>query len=147
MTRTVDDIIASLKVFEPTADGLDNVHRLYEVLEEFAGLPGNAGVMAALFELLERFPDADFGMPGPLAHALEAQHGFRPLLAESMARQPTELGTWLANRLLNTRLPRDERAIWLGRLTAVASHPRASQAVKESAIRFLDFQASRSGRQ
>ena len=51
----------------------------------------------------------------------------------------------MANRLLNSKLARDERAAWLQRLTAVTSHPLAVAGVRDSAIRFLDFQASRQG--
>ncbi len=78
-------------------------------------------------------------------HALEAQPGYRAA-GRSLERQPTELTAWMANRLLNSKLPRDERAAWLQRLTAVTSHPLAARSVRESAIRFLDFQASRPGR-
>ena len=45
------------------------------------------------------------------------------LLAASLERQPTELTAWMANRLLNSKLPRDDRNAWLQRLTAVTSHP------------------------
>jgi hypothetical protein len=78
--------------------------------------------------------------------ALESQAAYPRLLAESLERQPTELTAWMANRLLNSKLPRDDRAFWLQRLTAVTTHPKVAPGVRESAIRFLDFQASRQGR-
>jgi hypothetical protein len=146
MTRSVDDLVSELQAFEPAADGADNVHRLSELLADFGALPGCERVTTALFALLERHPEADFGTPGPLAHALEALPDYPALLAVSLERQPTELAAWLANRRLNSRLARDDRALWLKRLTAVASHPRAAAGVRDSAIRFLDFQASRQGR-
>ena len=52
----------------------------------------------------------------------------------------------MANRLLNSPLPREQRKAWIERLTAVTAHPAVTPAVRESATRFLDFQASRSGR-
>ena len=143
MTRSVDDLLSELQAFAPTADGADNVHRLNELLVGFTALPGCERVAPALLSLLERHPQTDFGTPGPLAQALEAQTGYRTLLAASLERQPTELTAWMGNRLLNSKLPRDDRAEWLRRLTAVASHPKAAASVRESAIRFLDFQASR----
>jgi hypothetical protein len=146
MTRSAPAIIDALQSFEPTDDAADNVHRLYEALEGFSTQPGGADAMPALFALFERFPAADFGTPGPLVQALEAQPGYPTLLTDSLQRQPTELTAWMANRLLNSRLPRAERAAWLKRLTGVTSHPLAARPVRESAIRFLDFQASRSGR-
>ena len=146
MTRSVDDLLTELQGFAPTDDGADNVHRLNDLLAGFATLPGCERVAAALLELLERHPQADFGAPGPLVQALEAQPGYAELLAASLQRQPTELTAWMANRLLNSKLSRDERAAWLKRLTGVASHPNAAASVRESSIRFLDFQASRQGR-
>jgi hypothetical protein len=146
MIRSVDDLLFSLQAFEPNDDGADNVHRLNELLAGFAALPGCERVAPALLALLERHPQADFGTPGPLVHALESQPGYPALLAESLGRQPTELSTWMANRLLNSKLPMDERAVWLKRLTVVTSHPKAAAGVRDSAIRFLDFQASRQGR-
>ena len=146
MTGSVDALLADLEVFHPTADGADNVHRLNELLAGFAALPGCERVAPALLGLLERHPQADFGTPGPLVHALESQPAYPGLLAASLERQPTELTAWMANRLLNTKLSREERAAWLKRLTVVTSHPRAAASVRDSAIRFLDFQASRQGR-
>ena len=143
MTRSIADLLTDLQAFAPTGDGADNVHRLNELLAGFAALPGCERVVPELLALMERFPQADIGTPGPLVHALECQPGYPEQLAASLERQPTELGAWMANRLLNSRLPRDERSAWLRRLTAVASHPKAAAGVRDSAIRFLDFQASR----
>jgi hypothetical protein len=143
MTRSVDDLLCALQAFEPDADGGENVHRLNELLDGFAALPGCERVAPALFALMERHPAADFGSPGPLVNALETQPGYADLLARSLERQPTELSAWMANRLLNSKLPRDDRGAWLKRLTVVTSHPLAARPVRESAIRFLDFQASR----
>jgi len=146
MTRSVDELLSELQAFAPTGDGADNVHRLNELLAGFAALPGCERVAPALLALLERHHHADFGTPGPLVHALETQPDYPRLLADSLERQPTELTAWMANRLLNSRLPLDERAAWVKRLTVVTSHPKAAASVRDSAIRFLDFQASRQGR-
>jgi hypothetical protein len=146
MTRSVDELLSDLLAFAPTGDGADNVHRLNELLDGFAALPGCERIAPALLALLERHPQADWGTPGPLVHALENLAGYPQALAASLERQPTELTAWMANRLLNSKLPRDDRAAWLKRLTVVTSHPKAAASVRDSAIRFLDFQASRQGR-
>ena len=145
MTSSVDVLVTELQAFSPTEDGADNVHRLNELLAGFTALPGCERVAPALLDLLERHPQADFGTPGPLVDALERQSGYTELLAGSLERQPTELTTWMANRLLNSKLPRDARNAWLKRLTVVSSHPKAAANVRDSAIRFLDFQANRQG--
>ena len=146
MTGSVDTLLADLDAFHPSEDGADNVHRLNELLAGFGALPGCERVAPALLALLERHPQADFGTPGPLVDALERQPGYPELLAASLERQPTELTAWMANRLLNSRLPREDRGAWLKRLTVVTSHPKAAANVRDSAIRFLDFQASRQAR-
>ena len=146
MNRSVDDLLAALATFEPGVDGADNVHRLNELMAGFAALPGSRPVVEALLALLERHAQADFGTPGPLVQTLETLPGYPAELAASLERQPTELTAWMANRLLNSKLPRDDRAEWLKRLTVVTSHPKAAANVRDSAIRFLDFQASRQGR-
>jgi hypothetical protein len=143
MTRSLADLLRDLQAFAPTDDGADNVHRLNELLAGFDVLPDCQRIVPELLALLERHPRADFGAPGPLVHALESQPGYPEQLAASLERQPTELATWMANRLLNSRLPREQRGAWLKRLTAVTSHPKADAGVRDSAIRFLDFQASR----
>jgi hypothetical protein len=145
MTRSVDELLTELQAFAPTPDGADNVHRLNELLAGFAALPGCERVAPALLALLERHPQADFGAPGPLVRALESQPDYPALLAASLERQPTELTAWMANRLLNSKLAREDRSAWLKRLAAVSSHPLAAAGVRDSAIRFLDFQASRQG--
>lgn len=143
MTRSVDDLLRELQAFAPTQDAADNVHRLNELLADFDALAGCERVVPELLALIERYPQADFGTPGPLVHVLECQPGYPEQLAASLERQPTELAAWMANRLLNSRLARADRGVWLRRLTAVTSHPRVDATVRESAIRFLDFQASR----
>jgi hypothetical protein len=146
MSPSIDDLIAALRSFEPTSDESDNVHRLNEIFEGFHLFADREEAAPEIFALVERYPDADFGTPGPLVHELEHLPTYGRLLAASLQRQPTELAIWMANRLLNSRLPPDKRAAWLACLTQVTTHPRASASVRESATRFLDFQASRSGR-
>ncbi len=146
MNRSVDDLLAALGAFEPGVDGADNVHQLNELMAGFAELPETQPVVGSLLALLERHAQTDFGTPGPLVQALETLPGYPAQLAASLERQPTELTAWMANRLLNSRLPRDDRLEWLKRLTAVTSHPKAATSVRDSAIRFLDFQASRQAR-
>ncbi|MFL6699663.1 MAG: hypothetical protein ACJ8GJ_21045 [Vitreoscilla sp.] len=143
MTRSVEELLSELQAFAPSRDGADNVHGLNELLAGFAALPGSDRVPPALLALLERHPQTDFGTPGPLVQSLEGLPAYPELLAASLERQPTELTAWMANRLLNSRLQREDRDAWLKRLTAVTSHPKAAPGVRDSAIRFLDFQASR----
>jgi hypothetical protein len=144
MTRSVDDLVAALRALEPTDDESDNVHRLNEVFADLHVLADREEALPEFFFLLERHPRAPFGAPIPLVRSLEKMAAYARHLGASLERQPTELATMLANRLLNSPLPPDARADWLRRLAAVGSHPRATPATREAAAGFLDFQASRS---
>ena len=80
-------------------------------------------VAPVMFTLLERFPDAKFGSPGPLVHELEAIPGYMPLLRDSVRGRPTHLTVRMINRVLNTNLPSDQRETWLSELRAAFKHP------------------------
>jgi len=148
----VDAVIAALNAFRPADDKYDDVEnqaRLYKILEGFRSLPGRERAMPAMFALLERFPDVDFGSPGPIVHELETiadrqgRPAHLPLLRESLARQPTRLTLWMVNRWLNTDPPADQRNLWLSELAAAYDHPRGSEETRRSVVRYLHAQAQR----
>lgn len=102
--------------------------------------------MPAMFSLLERFPDADFGSPGLIVHELEAiydaqgGHAHLPFLRDSLTRKPTPLTVWMVNRLLNAPLPKEQREFWLSELHGTFKHPLASEETRRSIEEFLSFQ-------
>jgi hypothetical protein len=145
MTR-LDAALSALQAFAPTGDEFDDTRALEEILEPLPADAATAAALApALLALIERHPEAALGTPGPLVHWLDAAAGLAPLLRASLLRAPAELTAWMANRLLNTRLDRAERADWLAVLGEVAANQAAAPAVRASANEFLDFQASRPG--
>ena len=141
--ETVRAVIEALSSFEAVQDETENLHRLYQILEGFDSLPNRELAMPAMFSLMERFPEALFGSPGPLVHELEAIPGYQPLLKQSMAKQPTDLTVWMVNRLLNSKLSSEDRRSWLGILRSAAEHPRAAIPVREAALCFLERQERR----
>jgi hypothetical protein len=84
-------VINALLEFRPSDDATESVRRLYQILCEFAAIPGRARAVPAMFSLLERFPEAEFGSPGPIVHELEAISEYRVALRGSLHRQPTLL--------------------------------------------------------
>jgi hypothetical protein len=138
----INDFISLLNTFEPSEDDTDNISRLYEMLRDFRSFPQRHRVAPAMLSLLERFPDADFGSPGPLVHELEAIPGYQPLLRGSLRRQPTGLTVWMVNRLLNTKLPNDQRESWLAELRTAREHVRASEQARRYAEEFLAHQGA-----
>ena len=57
-----------------------------------------------VLKLFENNPNADFGAPGPFAHAIETFYGmgYEESLEMSLIRRPTTHTVWLANRIVNT---------------------------------------------
>jgi hypothetical protein len=113
---SVEATIDALNAFVPADDGKD-VTRLYEMLEGFGSLAGRERAVAPIFGLLERFPDADLGSPGPLVHELEAIDGYQPFLRESLRRRPTATTVWMVNRILNAPLTEEDRRAWMNELS------------------------------
>src|SRR5437868_2568461 len=132
MTTTIDTIVRALQALVPSDDDSANVARLYEIFSEFRALTGREQAIPAIFELLERFPDAEFGSPGPLVHELEAIPGYELFLPESLHRQPTDLTVWMVNRILNSNVSDEQRNVWLAELRLVLEHPSARESTRES---------------
>jgi hypothetical protein len=98
--RDAREIAADLESFEfdRHAD-----MRLNQLAGEIEKHPEGAKLVRAILSLFEKFPNEDFGMPGPLAHVAERfyRRGYEDELAVSLRRSPTSLTIWLANRIVN----------------------------------------------
>lgn len=138
-------MIEGLWEFAPSDDETETELRLYRLFEGFKDLPGREVAIPSMFDLMERFPEAELGTPGPLVHELEAIAGYEPFLRDSIRRQPTDSSVWMVNRILNTELPSEQRALWLAELRAIPLHPSAPDRIKEEAEGFLEHQAKRDG--
>lgn len=104
MRSTADEIMRELEDFQPDPSRSgENQFRLYEILEGFEASPDNAGVIPAMFRLMERCTGADFGSPGPMVSWIEklGVENYLGQLVESVGRRPTYLNLWMVNRILN----------------------------------------------
>lgn len=142
MADPVQNVIDALNTFEPDLDA-DNSYQLAQRLEGLRALPDRARAVPVMFSLIERFPEADFGSPGPLVHELEAIQGYEAELMHSLERQPTALAVWMTNRILNATADRTARPSWLSVLQSVVNHPKASSSVRALAQHFIDYQAKK----
>ncbi|WNB76345.1 hypothetical protein [Methylomonas koyamae] len=142
MSTTIESVIRQLQDFEPGDDVTADIARIYEILTDFDLMPNRERAIGVLFGVLERFPENDFGSPGPLVHALEAIPGYEPFLAESLRRQPTELSVWVVNRILNSELPIEAKVTWTNELRQVMQNPAALTSARESAREFLEYQSA-----
>jgi hypothetical protein len=131
MSSKCDTFIAGLSNVTPD-DTL--VSQLYLLVESIKDEKDISSVFPAVFHLFERFPDADFGTPGPLVHLLERHYpAYSEELKSSLKRFPTSHTLWMLNRILNSSLSSELRSEFLSLMAASVHHPRASIPTREQA--------------
>ncbi len=96
----------------------------------------------SVFLLLEKYPLADWGMPGALAHFLESfdtETEERFLLC-SLERRPTMLTVFMLNRLINA----DGKPEYLSAMRRIADDTKISADISKSARDFVEYQEKKS---
>lgn len=139
---TTSDVIKALEKFSPAEEEVETLDRLYDILGGLEEAQDRAEAFPTLFGVLERFPDAHLGTPGPIVYALESIPGYEPFLAESVRRQPTYYTVWMINRILNVEDTGPARTEWLQLMESAGRHPRAPYGLAEKVAHFLEFQES-----
>jgi hypothetical protein len=118
---TTDQIIQTLDGFIPFAEDdpeNDNEKFLANLMDELQTKPDFERVINPIFQLIEKYPHADFGSPVPLIHTLESKSGsYEDCLQQSLNRRPTPLIVWMLNRLINAEENIIIRENLLSRLT------------------------------
>jgi hypothetical protein len=99
MPRSIEDLIAAIRDFEPE-DGswlaLDGL--LGELFQAGAGTQG----IDAMLAVFERHPTEDgVGVFWSIVHGLESLPSYEPSLVESVRRAPAELSLVMIGRMLN----------------------------------------------
>lgn len=132
--RKRDDIACDLS-------GVQDPEREWSLLnslaEEIRDHPDGLHLVPSVLALYERFPDADFGVPGGLASAVETFYGedYVSMVAGSIERKPTELTLFLAERVLNAR---DSLGLRMRQaLLAAVNSPEASAELRNEALAIL----------
>lgn len=56
-----------------------------------------------ILDLMESYPNLDYGMPGPLVHFSETfyKNGYEELLVNSVSKKPTLQTIWMLRRIIN----------------------------------------------
>jgi dihydrofolate synthase/folylpolyglutamate synthase len=143
LERRFDELLRTLERFTPGEDPDETMRQLGEAVLRGRPALDPARYRRAVFALLERFPDAEFGTPGAVIHEVERRPGFEADLEASLARQPTFLTVSMVNRLMN--LTDDPKALvrWSTVLEATTRHARAPDWVRKAARRYLEHQQAR----
>lgn len=145
---TKEQIIKTLNDFVPFSEDdpiNQNESFLYTLMDEWKKTDKKGEVTPSIFKLMEKYPHADFGSPGPLVHALEAtgKNVYEGQLHVSLLRKPTPLTLWMYNRLINAVTDPKLIEANLQRLKLYAKHPFADAETKKTAESFIDYQQTR----
>ena len=141
MSPEIESIITQIERFEPSEQD-DNSWALNQLLGSIGVISDREYAIEPMFKLMERFPEADLGSPGPLVHEIEAMPGYESHLLRSLARRPTSLTVWMVNRILNACASQEDRSKWLAQLRQSAASQGASASARQSAQQFLAFQGA-----
>ena len=118
------------------------IDRVYEHMDELATYPIDQ-LLAQILQLVETYPQLDYGGPGPFGSLIE-EHllaDYTPALAQSLQRQPsTQVIGWLdrAARTEGLQLPGGPNPVRPQQFSAVLrqvlAHPEASADCREFAL-------------
>lgn len=102
--------------------------------------PDSDKVIPAIFDFLERHPEADCGSPGPLVHFIERYPGkYESILRDSLERRPVPLTLWMCNRILNSLSSPDSEP-YLNLLEKTSLNHSLDENTRSEAASFLRFQ-------
>jgi hypothetical protein len=142
----IDQIIKILDEFVPfSEDDLinDNEKFLYELMDEWEKAENKEKAIPSIFRLIEKYPHARLGSPGPLVHALETTKDYEGELHISLIRKPTPLTLWMYNRLINVEKNPKIIKGHLDRLKLFEKHPLTDVRTKKEAENFISHQQKR----
>ena len=94
-----------------------------------------------ILTFMEKHPDVDYGMPGPLVHYIERffLKGYEELLYDSVKNSPTEHTLWMLNRIINAPklINRDK---YLTLMKGIAVSDNVPKQIRSEAKLFLNYQ-------
>ncbi len=132
--RSIEEIRLSLNgfCFDSNAE-----RALSELATEMEKHPKSQELIQDVLLLFERYPNEDFGMPGPLAHVIEKHYtrGYEDKLIQSLIRCPTSLTIWLANRIINAADGNRDQFVSL--LEETASRSDIAKSIRDEAKYYL----------
>jgi len=137
---TYEEIIAALRALTAAdfhrnpAAGITKFHDIDAALEE---VPSPERAIPEIFAVMERLPEADFGIPGPLVFALERMD-YTDALVASLRRRATGHAVGMVHRILNSELPPERRRFYVGLLAAVVANPNPHEGARGRAAYVLE---------
>ena len=98
-------------------------------------------VIPTLFELIEKYPEADLGAPGPIVHTLENFDGqYEDHLFSSLNKKPAPLTVLMLNRIINALIDPIVKSKCIDLMHQVSISENANKMAKKDAKMFYDYQ-------
>lgn len=97
--------------------------------------------ISAIFGIMEKNPNVDYGIPGPIVHFMETYYkkGYEDLLLQSVINIPTSHTVWMLNRVMNDPTL-VEKSKYLKVLKNSLSRDDIPKSVKEEIKEFIEYQ-------
>lgn len=97
--------------------------------------------ISAILRIMEKNPNVDYGMPGPIVHFMETYYkkGYEDLLLQSVINMPTSHTVWMLNRVINDPAL-VEKSKYLNVLKNSLSRDDISKCVREEIKEFIEYQ-------
>lgn len=111
------------------------------IVEELSKHYSADELLIPVFQLMEKYPLIDWGMPGAFVHLLESANNtlYSKYLLESLNRQPTMHTVWMLNRQLNAA-NESEKIKYITIMQDIADNNDLLSEIRNSAKSFLDYQ-------
>jgi hypothetical protein len=115
----------------------DFIDFTYDIVEKIEEREDAFEAIQPIFKLMEKYPNVNFGSPGPLVHFVEKfyKNGYEEKLVESLKRQPTQHTVWMLNRVINGSQG-DRKAYFINVLDSIIAFPNLDEEILSLASHF-----------
>lgn len=141
--KKTNQIINELNDFIPVDDDSLETNELLldNILNDLLENQDSGKVIPALFNLVEKYPAADFGAPGPIVHTLESFDGqYEDYLFISLNKKPAPLTVLMLNRIINALIDPIVKRKYIDLLHQISISKNAHEMAKTDAKEFYDYQ-------
>ena len=119
----------------------DLIYHLYQLVEEIEEVEEVVETFPSIFSFIESNGQQDLGSPGPLVHFLEAHDPkHRPMLIDSLKRNPVQLTVWMLNRIINAESNPLEKAAYLELMESISISDKVEAVTREQAKGYYENQ-------
>jgi len=141
---TTHQIIELLNDFIPFSNNdpeNDNEAFFYKSMDELKSKEDFEKAIEPIFKLIEKYPQTDFGSPGPFVHTLEFFTGYyEDYLFESLNRRPTLLTVLMLNSIINEEDNLIIKQNLMDRLESLLTHPSLDKEATDAINSFVAYQ-------